>query len=292
MTVGLLLGSSSSVWAEQTSSTSDYLKNMNQLYEFAWSLQYTQEGPYDIWLVHDEQGITKSQSNFPQSVLGYQIEDFDQDNQKELLVASQEGEESGLKLQMYEAENGIVSLQSEIVLDGSAILPEEGIVRCYSFLNDQSRRTIGFDIWRYVRYVADGTTILTEFFQYDGVSLTKQDGYSVSGSSIGDDVDIKGNYERLGMHNVNEVDLLNGETTGCQYLSSSNVFVEITNKLVEYDADFYMQWWNAESTEACVIGGAYIKSYCWLPSDIVDRTWGQQQIPQLIVQKQQQQEVE
>ena len=93
MTVGLLLGSSSSVWAEQTSSTSDYLKNMNQLYEFAWSLQYTQEGPYDIWLVHDEQGITKSQSNFPQSVLGYQIEDFDQDNQKELLVASQEGEE-------------------------------------------------------------------------------------------------------------------------------------------------------------------------------------------------------
>ena len=70
MTVGLLLGSSSSVWAEQTSSTSDYLKNMNQLYEFAWSLQYTQEGPYDIWLVHDEQGITKSQSNFPQSVLG------------------------------------------------------------------------------------------------------------------------------------------------------------------------------------------------------------------------------
>lgn len=292
MTVGLLLGSSSSVWAEQTSSTSDYLKNMNQLYEFAWSLQYTQEGPYDIWLVHDEQGITKSQSNFPQSVLGYQIEDFDQDNQKELLVASQEGEESGLKLQMYESENGIVSLQSEIVLDGSAILPEEGIVRCYSFLNDQSRRTIGFDIWRYVRYVADGTTILTEFFQYDGVSLTKQDGYSVSGSSIGDDVDIKGNYERLGMHNVNEVDLLNGETTGCQYLSSSNVFVEITNKLVEYDADSYLQWWNAESTEAYVIGGAYIKSYCWLPSDIVDRTWGQQQIPQLIVQNQQQQEVE
>ena len=89
--VGLLLGSSSSVWAEQTSSTSDYLKNMNQLYELAWSLQYPQEGPYDIWLVHDEQGITKLQSNFPQSVLGYQIEDFDQDNQMELLVASQEG---------------------------------------------------------------------------------------------------------------------------------------------------------------------------------------------------------
>ena len=33
MTVGLLLGSSSSVLAEQTSSTSDYLKNMNQLYD-------------------------------------------------------------------------------------------------------------------------------------------------------------------------------------------------------------------------------------------------------------------
>ena len=60
MTVGLLLGSSSSVLAEQASSTSDYLKNMNQLYEFSWSLQYTQEGPYDIWLVHDEQGRASS----------------------------------------------------------------------------------------------------------------------------------------------------------------------------------------------------------------------------------------
>ena len=42
--------------------------------------------------------------------------------------------------------------------------------------------------------------------------------------------------------------------------------------------------------EKYIIGGTYIKSYCWLPSDIVNRTWGQQQLPQLIMQKQQMQE--
>lgn len=48
------------------------------MYEFAWNLQYQHEGPYDLWIVHDEQKMTKSQSNLSQSALDYQIEDFEQ----------------------------------------------------------------------------------------------------------------------------------------------------------------------------------------------------------------------
>ena len=25
-----------------------------EVYEFAWNLQYQHEGPYDLWIVHDE----------------------------------------------------------------------------------------------------------------------------------------------------------------------------------------------------------------------------------------------
>ena len=191
---------------------------------------------------------------------------------------------------MYEIQYGSVVLQSELVTDGIAVFTEKGILRCYSYLTEQNQRMIGCDLWSYVGYVADGTNISTELFLYDGTSLTKINEYGVSGSSIGDDVDIVGNYKRLGINNVNAIDLLNGTMTGCQYIFNSEVFVEVQNKLLDYDVDAYLQWWNSNGTEKYIIGGTYIKSYCWLPSDIVNRTWGQQQLPQLIMQKQQMQE--
>ena len=281
---------SHSAWGEQSISEADYLDNVNQLYKFAWGLQYPEEGPYDIWLIRNEQGITQSTSNIPRTTWGYQIRDFDKDGQMELLVVGLNGECDSLDLQMYEIQYGSVVLQSELVTDGIAVFPEKGILRCYSYLTEQNQRMIGCDLWSYVGYVADGTNISTELFLYDGTSLTKINEYGVSGSSIGDDVDIVGNYKRLGINNVNAIDLLNGTMTGCQYIFNSEVFVEVQNKLLDYDVDAYLQWWNSNGTEKYIIGGTYIKSYCWLPSDIVNRTWGQQQLPQLIMQKQQMQE--
>ncbi len=288
--LGILLTSSRSALAEQSVSESDYLDNMNQLYKYAWGLQYPEEGPYDIWLVRNDQGLAQSKSNIPRTTLGYQIRDFDQDGQMELLVAGLNEESDSLDLQMYEIQNGTVVLQSELVTDGIAILPEEGILRCYSYLTEQNQRMIGCDLWSYVGYIADGTSLSTESFLYDGTSLTKIDGYGISGSYIGDDVDVEGNYKRLGINNVNVTDLYYGTMTGCQYIFNSEVFVEVQNKLLDYDADTYSQWLNSNGLEDYIIGGIYIKSYCWLPSDIVNRTWGQQQLPQLIAQKQQEQE--
>lgn len=290
MALGILMISNRSAWAEQSIGESEHLDNINQLYKFAWGLQYPEEGPYDIWLICNAQGITQSMSNIPRTTLGYQIRDFDQDGQMELLVAGLNEESDSLDLRIYEIQDGNVVLQSETATGGMAVLPEDGILRCYSYLTEQNQRMIGCDLWSYVGYVADGTSTSTELFLYDGASLTKIDGYGVSGSSIGDDVDIVGNYNRLGINNVNAGDLLNGTMTGCQYVFNSEVFVEVQNKLLDYDADAYLQWLNSNGSEYYIIGGTYVKSYCWLPSDIVNRTWGRQQLPQLITQKQQEQE--
>jgi len=286
----VLIMNSHSVWSEQVIGESDYLDNVNKLYKFAWGLQYSEEGSYDIWLIRNEEGSQRAVSNIPHVTLGYQIRDFDKDGHMELLVAELKEENNGLDLQMYEVQDGVVVMQSEIIADEMVIFPEEEILWCYSYLAEQDRRIIGYDIWSYVSYVADGTNISTELFLYDGVSLSRIDGYGLSGSAFVDDVDIVGNYERLGISNVNEVDLLNGIMTGCQYIFNSEVFVQVENKLLEYDSDSYLQWLNSNEAEKYIIGGAYIQNYCWLPSDIVNRTWGQQQLPQLIVQKQQMQE--
>lgn len=110
MAFGILIMGSHSAWGEQSISEADYLDNVNQLYKFAWGLQYPEEGPYDIWLVRNEQGITQSTSNIPRTTWGYQIRDFDKDGQMELLVVGLNGECDSLDLQMYEIQYGSVVL--------------------------------------------------------------------------------------------------------------------------------------------------------------------------------------
>lgn len=69
------------------------------------------------------------------------------------------------------------------------------------------------------------------------MTLSKVDSYGISGSSGFEDADIVGNYAKRGIYNVDDVVLLNGATTACQYLATSEVFVELKNKLLSYDAD-------------------------------------------------------
>ena len=178
--------------------SSGYLDTYDKLQEYAWSLQYPEQGPFDIWLVSNEQGGARFVSNVPQTVFGYQIRDFDNDRQVELLIVGTKTESDKLYMQMYEVTNGVVTLQSEIETDGVALFPEEGISRCYSYLNDQNERLIGYDLWYYLSYIADGTNVSTELFQYDGMTLSKVDSYGISGSSGFEDADIVGNYAKRG----------------------------------------------------------------------------------------------
>lgn len=209
----------------------------------------------------------------PQTVFGYQIRDFESDK---------------LYMQMYEVTNGAVTLQSEIETDGVALFPEEGISRCYSYLTDQNERLIGYDLWYYLSYIADGTNVSTELFQYDGMTLSKVDSYGISGSSEFEDADIVGNYAKRGIYNVDDVVLLNGATTACQYLATSEVFVELKNKLLSYDADAYTEWTNTGRSNPYLLGSTYVRNCCWLPEGTADRIWGAQQLPQQTVLRAQQ----
>lgn len=224
----------------------------------------------------------------PQTVFGYQIRDFDSDRQVELLIVGTKTESDKLYMQMYEVTNGAVTLQSEIETDGVALLPEEGISRCYSYLTDQNERLIGYDLWYYLSYIADGTNVSTELFQYDGMTLSKVDSYGISGSSGFEDADIVGNYAKRGIYNVDDVVLLNGATTACQYLATSEVFVELKNKLLSYDADAYTEWTNTGRSNPYLLGSTYVRNCCWLPEGTADRIWGAQQLPQQTVLRAQQ----
>ena len=268
--------------------SSGYLDTYDKLQEYAWSLQYPEQGPFDIWLVSNEQGGARFVSNVPQTVFGYQIRDFDSDRQVELLIVGTKTESDKLYMQMYEVTNGVVTLQSEIETDGVALFPEEGISRCYSYLNDQNERLIGYDLWYYLSYIADGTNVSTELFQYDGMTLSKVDSYGISGSSGFEDADIVGNYAKRGIYNVDDVALLNGATTACQYLATSEVFVELKNKLLSYDADAYMEWTNTGRVNPYLLGSTYVRNCCWLPEGTAERIWGAQQLPQQTVLRAQQ----
>lgn len=198
--------------------SSGYLDTYDKLQEYAWSLQYPEQGPFDIWLVSNEQGGARFVSNVPQTVFGYQIRDFDSDRQVELLIVGTKTESDKLYMQMYEVANGAVTLQSEIETDA----------------------------------------------------------------------DIVGNYAKRGIYNVDDVALLNGATTACQYLATSEVFVELENKLLSYDADAYTEWTNTGRANPYLIGSSYVRNRCWLPDDTADRIWGAQQLPQQTVLRAQQ----
>lgn len=155
-------------------------------------------------------------------------------------------------------------------------------------LTDQNERLIGYDLWYYLSYIADGTNVSTELFQYDGMTLSKVDSYGISGSSGFEDADIVGNYAKRGIYNVDDVVLLNGATTACQYLATSEVFVELKNKLLSYDADAYTEWTNTGRSNPYLLGSTYVRNCCWLPEGTADRIWGAQQLPQQTVLRAQQ----
>ena len=61
------------------------LANMNALYENAWSLDYPQQATYDNILEKTESGAAQAVNMLPSAALGYQIKDYDGDDQMELL---------------------------------------------------------------------------------------------------------------------------------------------------------------------------------------------------------------
>lgn len=270
----------------QAAESSRYLDGMRLLYEYAWGLQYASNGPYDILLTAGAEGWIQAKCSIPDAAWGYQVRDFDGDSFPELLVAGSVPNSSGLHLQMYEIINGLVVLQSDIFTEQRAVIPEEGFLKCYSCMTEQEQRLIGYDYYCNGCCISDGVSLSTELFRYDGVILSKVDGYSADGSSIEPEAVAAGCYDHLGVCNVDTAALISGLISGGQYFSSSEVFVELENEIIDYNWESYSQWLGSGKKEPYLLGGAYLRERCWLPDSVVSRTWGRQQIPQRIIQTQ------
>ena len=243
-------------------SVSGYLETMNRLYEYAWSQEYPQETSYDICVEKN----APAADCIPAAVLGYQIMDYDQDNDAELLIVRRNEDTvfGDLIFQMYEVIDGTVVLQSELTAEEMAYIPEEGILKCYSYLDEEENRRIGCDLWTSACYLADGITTASKLLSYDGQELSVIDTALCSGSSFREH-DISDEYARIGITDIDESALAAGRMTACQYLTASDLFVEY-EQLVTIDSDTYFQWYqNPDSDPSCVIGTASVKKRCWLP---------------------------
>ncbi len=157
--------------------------------EYAWSLDYPQQATYDNILEKTESGAAQAVNMLPSAALGYQIKDYDGDDQMELLVVrsdtTQESNQSQLIFQIYEASEGNIVLASEITADMPSFVTGVGKIRVYS-RNMGDKIVIGCDQYE-EGFLWDGLTLKTSYYDYNGSVLNYNSGTNVMGSIIESD---------------------------------------------------------------------------------------------------------
>lgn len=262
--VALLL-QPSQTFAEQTNGEHE-LANMEALYKYAWSLDYPQLAEYDNVLQKMEY-VTRITSALPSAVLGYQIKDYDRDDQMELLVIrsdttqddGQESNQGRLVFQIYEANSGNVVLASEIVAEEPAFATGIGNIRVYS-RNIGNKILIGCDQYE-EGFLWDGTITRTSYYDYNGTSLEWNNGMEIMGSVI-ESAYVQDEYSKIGL-NENQVAQLGGGKTTYDCLPETELIAETW---VDSDFDQYIPWSStAAQGDTQVVGNVTIASYSWFP---------------------------
>ena len=211
--------------ATQTDGKSE-LANMNALYEYAWSLDYPQQATYDNILEKTESGAAQAENMLPSAALGYQIKDYDGDDQMELLVVrsdtTQESNQSQLIFQIYEASEENIVLASEITADMPSFVTGVGKIRVYS-RNMGDKIVIGCDQYE-EGLLWDGLTLKTSYYDYNGSVLNYNSGTNVMGSIIESDY-MKQQFGMIGL-NENQIAQIGGNKTVYDCLSGTELITE------------------------------------------------------------------
>lgn len=239
------------------------LANMNALYEYAWSLDYPQQATYDNILEKTESGAAQAVNMLPSAALGYQIKDYDGDDQMELLVVrsdtTQESNQSQLIFQIYEANEGNVVLASEITADMPSFVTGVGKIRVYS-RNMGDKIVIGCDQYE-EGFLWDGLTLKTSYYDYNGNVLNYNSGTNVMGSAIEPDY-MKQQFGVIGL-NENQIAQIGGNKTVYDCLSGTEL---ITETEVNSDSNIYISWVSSASQgDMQAVGTATVTCYSWFP---------------------------
>lgn len=239
------------------------LANMNTLYEYAWSLDYPQQATYDNILEKTESGAAQAVNMLPSAALGYQIKDYDGDDQMELLVVrsdtTQESNQSQLIFQIYEASEGNIVLASEITADMPSFVTGVGKIRVYS-RNMGDKIVIGCDQYE-EGLLWDGLTLKTSYYDYNGSVLNYNSGTNVMGSIIESDY-MKQQFGVIGL-NENQIAQIGGDKTVYDCVAGTEL---ITETKVNSDSNIYISWVSsALQGDMQAVGTATITCYSWFP---------------------------
>ena len=239
------------------------LANMNALYEYAWSLDYPQQATYDNILEKTESGAAQAVNMLPSAALGYQIKDYDGDDQMELLVVrsdtTQESNQGQLIFQIYEANEGNVVLASEITADMPSFVTGVGKIRVYS-RNMGDKIVIGCDQYE-EGFLWDGLTLKTSYYDYNGNVLNYNSGTNVMGSIIESDY-MKQQFGMIGL-NENQIAQIGGDKTVYDCVAGTEL---ITETKVNSDSNIYISWVSsALQGDMQAVGTATITCYSWFP---------------------------
>ena len=239
------------------------LANMNTLYEYAWSLDYPQQATYDNILEKTESGAAQAVNMLPSAALGYQIKDYDGDDQMELLVVrsdtTQESNQSQLIFQIYEASEGNIVLASEITADMPSFVTGVGKIRVYS-RNMGDKIVIGCDQYE-EGFLWDGLTLKTSYYDYNGSVLNYNSGTNVMGSIIESDY-MKQQFGMIGL-NENQIAQIGGDKTVYDCVAGTEL---ITETEVNSDSNIYISWVSsALQGDMQAVGTVTITCYSWFP---------------------------
>ena len=241
------------------------LANMNALYEYAWSLDYPQQASYDNTLEKTEAGTIRTVKTLPAATIGYQVQDYDGDDQMELLVVrsnpTQQTNQSQLIFQIYEANEGKVVFASEVTAEIPSFATGIGKIRVYS-RDAGDKILIGCDQYE-EGFLWDGLTMKTSYYSYNGVSLTQDSSMEVAGSIV-DDAYMIDEYSKIGLNSKQVATITDGKTAydcipGTELIAETNV---------ESSFDIYLSWSNTASQgDTVAVGTASIACYSWFPGE-------------------------
>ena len=237
------------------------LLNMTELYAYAWYTSSPDQTVYDNVFEKTESGVVRVEESLPSEMIGYQIQDYDGDNQMELLTVRSDVLEGSCRLilQMYEVKGQTVNWASNVIVNMPAFATGIGKIRVYS-RNLDGKILIGCDQYE-EGFLWDGTTLKTSYYWYDGETFVYDSSTDIIGSSV-DDNYVKQQLSVIGL-DENQVKEMTGGKTAYDCLPGTELIVET---IVDSDFNLYIPWSDSAAVgDRQTVGTVKIVNYGWYP---------------------------
>lgn len=189
------------------------------------------------------------ESEFPRASLAYCIDDFDKDNDPELLLIDV-NEDYTVACKMYEVENNQVVLSASVdTVSTAASIAEDGYLNCI-YYEQMGKTFIGLEERAEFRHLGDGQLIRYTALSYDGKQFIEE-GMANLDSTWGTGNDFTSRINDMGI-SIDFNAVFNGHRNISSYLPEyKSICMSRTTCIINEDtwADDYMAWVSGNGSE-------------------------------------------